>query len=104
MNLIQNIDAHNAPPPPPAPIIFASKTATPVPKPSNSFFQPPEPANSFFQPSVKNTLASLAEIGLPGVKAEDLPKLLPPDRMEPAFIIMADVRVRFLYVILVSLA
>ena len=85
MDLIQNIDAHNAPPPPPAPIIFSSTTSAPAPK----------PATSFFQPSVKNALASLAAIGLSGVKAEDLPKLLPPDQMEPALIIMADVRAYF---------
>ena len=84
-DLIKNIDAHNAPPSPPPPIIFPSTTTAP----------PPKPAISFFQPSVKNALASLAAIGLPGVKAEDLPKLLPPDQMEPALIIMADVRAYF---------
>ena len=66
-------------------MIFASTTAAPAIK----------PANSFFQPSVKSALASLAAIGLPGVKAEDLAKLLPPDRMEPALMIMADVRAYF---------
>jgi hypothetical protein len=44
---------------------------------------------------IARVLAGLAEIGMTGVKAEDLPKLLPPDRMEPALIIMADVRAYF---------
>ncbi|KAF8959975.1 P-loop containing nucleoside triphosphate hydrolase protein [Flammula alnicola] len=44
---------------------------------------------------IAKVLAGLAEIGMTGVKAEDLPKLLPPDRMEPALIIMADVRAYF---------
>lgn len=49
----------------------------------------PEPG----QPSgIAKVLAGLAEIGMTGVKAEDLPKLLPPDRMAPALEIMADVR------------
>ncbi len=32
---------------------------------------------------IAKVLASLSEIGIVGIKAEDLPKLLPPDRMEP---------------------
>jgi len=44
---------------------------------------------------IARVLASLSEIGIVGVKAEDLPKLLPPDRMEPALGIMADVRAYF---------
>jgi len=44
---------------------------------------------------VAKVLAGLAEIGMSGIKAEDLPKLLPPDRMEPALTIMADVRAYF---------
>ena len=44
---------------------------------------------------IAKVLAGLAEIGMTGVKAEDLPKLLPPDRMAPALEIMADVRAYF---------
>lgn len=44
---------------------------------------------------IAKILAGLAEIGLHGIKPEDLPKLLPPDRMEPALTIMADVRAYF---------
>ena len=40
-------------------------------------------------------LSGLAELGISGVTEEDLPKLLPPDRMEPALVIMADVRAYF---------
>jgi hypothetical protein len=45
--------------------------------------------------AIARVLASLSEIGILGIKAEDLPKLLPPDRMEPALGIMADVRAYF---------
>jgi hypothetical protein len=44
---------------------------------------------------IAKVLAGLAEIGMMGVKADDLPKLLPPDRMAPALEIMADVRAYF---------
>ncbi|KAF9555054.1 hypothetical protein CPC08DRAFT_643464 [Agrocybe pediades] len=44
---------------------------------------------------IAKALAGLAEAGLSGVVAEDLSKLLPPDRMEPALHIMADVRAYF---------
>lgn len=44
---------------------------------------------------VAKVIASLAEMGMSGVKAEDLAKLLPPDKMEPALEIMADVRAYF---------
>ncbi|KAF8805241.1 hypothetical protein BYT27DRAFT_7224945 [Phlegmacium glaucopus] len=44
---------------------------------------------------IAKVLAGLAEVGMSGIKAEDLPKLLPPDRMEPALTIMADVRAYF---------
>lgn len=40
-------------------------------------------------------LTGLAEMGLAGIKPEDIPKLLPPDRMEPAIHIMSDVRAYF---------
>jgi len=44
---------------------------------------------------IAKVLSGLAEIGIVGIKAEDLPKLLPPDPMEPALGIMADVRAYF---------
>ena len=44
---------------------------------------------------VAKVIAGLAEIGLSGVRAEDLAKLFPPDIMEPALEIMADVRAYF---------
>ena len=44
---------------------------------------------------IAKALAGLSEIGLSGIKAEDLPNLLPPDRMAPALGIMADVRSYF---------
>ena len=40
---------------------------------------------------IAKVLAGLSEIGIVGIKAEDLPKLLPPDRTEPALGIMADI-------------
>ncbi|PPQ80108.1 LOW QUALITY PROTEIN: hypothetical protein CVT25_001476 [Psilocybe cyanescens] len=44
---------------------------------------------------IAKALAGLAEAGLAGVQAHDLAKLLPPDPMEPALNIMADVRAYF---------
>ena len=44
---------------------------------------------------VAKALAGLAEMGMSGVKPEDLSKLFPPDKMEPALMIMADVRAYF---------
>jgi hypothetical protein len=44
---------------------------------------------------IAKAMAGLSEIGLSGIKAEDLPNLLPPDRMAPALGIMADVRSYF---------
>ncbi|KDR69882.1 hypothetical protein GALMADRAFT_145261 [Galerina marginata CBS 339.88] len=65
-------------------------------------YTPTQPAPLFsrnavtVQPTgIAKVLAALAEIGISGIKAEDLPKLLPPDRMEPALGIMADVRAYF---------
>ena len=40
-------------------------------------------------------MAGLAEIGISGIKAEELPRLLPSDSMEPALVIMAEVRAYF---------
>lgn len=44
---------------------------------------------------IAKVLAGLAEMGMNGIRPEDLPKLLPPDKMEPALAIMADVRAYF---------
>ncbi|KAF9047683.1 P-loop containing nucleoside triphosphate hydrolase protein [Panaeolus papilionaceus] len=45
--------------------------------------------------SITKILSGLAEIGLQGLKAEDLLRLIPSDPMEPALVIMADVRAYF---------
>lgn len=51
---------------------------------------------STLQPTgIAKILAGLAEIGMSGIKAEELPRLLPSDTMEPALVIMADVRAYF---------
>jgi hypothetical protein len=50
------------------------------------------------QPSadaITQVLSALAGIGMSGMKAEDLSKLLPPDPMEKALVIMAEVRAYF---------
>lgn len=44
---------------------------------------------------VAQVLSSLAAVGLSGINAEDLVKLMPPDRMDPALNIMSDVRAYF---------
>jgi hypothetical protein len=44
---------------------------------------------------IAKVLSGLAEMGLPGIKPEDISKLLPADRMEHAVVIMADVRAYF---------
>ncbi|KAF8805202.1 hypothetical protein BYT27DRAFT_7258310 [Phlegmacium glaucopus] len=54
----------------------------------------PQAANSF-PAGIAKVMAGLAEIGMNGIKPEDLPKLLPLDKMEPALMIMADVRAYF---------
>jgi hypothetical protein len=50
------------------------------------------PEFSLAQPTIKNALTA---IGLQGVTAENLPKLLPPDIVELALVIMANVRAYF---------
>jgi len=61
--------------------------------------QPPanqcQPALPNQPTGIAKVLASLSEIGLSGIKAEDLANLLPPDRMAPALEIMANVRAYF---------
>ena len=44
---------------------------------------------------IAKVLSGLSEIGLTGIKAEDLANLLPTDRMAPALEIMAEVRAYF---------
>ncbi|KAF4598880.1 hypothetical protein EYR38_007292 [Pleurotus pulmonarius] len=44
---------------------------------------------------IAKVLSGLAEVGITGVKPEDIPKLLPSDTMEPAMTIMAEVRAYF---------
>ncbi|KAJ7215356.1 P-loop containing nucleoside triphosphate hydrolase protein [Mycena pura] len=60
----------------------------------------PEPVNRYSTNStpligLAQVLSGLAAFGLSNVKSEDLVKLLPPDRMDPALNIMADVRAYF---------
>jgi hypothetical protein len=45
--------------------------------------------------SIAKIMAGLAEIGMTGIRPEELPKLLPSDSMEPALMIMAEVRAYF---------
>ncbi|KAF8957357.1 P-loop containing nucleoside triphosphate hydrolase protein [Flammula alnicola] len=100
----------------PAPAPAPSPTPSPFPKTFKSAFAPAPatpafPTSAAFAPVLGTTqpnflapqihtgftkvLGGLAEIGMTGVKPEDLQKLLPPDRMEPALVIMADVRAYF---------
>lgn len=70
-------------------------------------YSPPAPSGvfrgsnrtSYSEPSaptgIAKVLAGLVEIGIHGVRPEDLSKLIPPDGMEPALVIMADVRAYF---------
>jgi hypothetical protein len=44
---------------------------------------------------ISRVLLGLTELGLEGIKAKDICKLLPEDHMEPAIRIMADVRAYF---------
>ncbi|KAJ7107917.1 P-loop containing nucleoside triphosphate hydrolase protein [Mycena epipterygia] len=54
------------------------------------------PSNPMYPPTgITQVLSGLVAIGLSGVGAEDLVKLLPPDRMDPALTIMSDVRAYF---------
>jgi hypothetical protein len=52
--------------------------------------------SSTSQPTgIAKVMAGLAEIGMSGVKPGDLPRLFPSDSMEPALVIMAEVRAYF---------
>ena len=49
--------------------------------------------SSTSQPTgIAKIMAGLAEVGVSGIKPEELPRLFPSDSMEPALLIMADVR------------
>ena len=48
-----------------------------------------------FGQSTAKVLSGLVEMGITGVKASDIPRLLPSDPMEPALHIMATVRAYF---------
>jgi hypothetical protein len=48
-----------------------------------------------FQDGLTRVMSGLPQVGINGVKAADLAKLLPPDPMEPALNIMAGVRAYF---------
>jgi hypothetical protein len=84
---------------------FFSSSASSKPANTFSFATPPAgadtqqaPQSPFLpapQTGMAKILAGLAELGVVGVKPEDIPKLLPPDQMEPALVIMADVRAYF---------
>lgn len=45
--------------------------------------------------AISQVLSSLVALGLNDINADDLVKLLPPDRMDPALNIMSDVRAYF---------
>ena len=51
---------------------------------------------------ITKVLTGLAEIGMSGIEPEQLPRLLPPDRMEPALVIMAEVRAYFQGIIIIQ--
>lgn len=51
--------------------------------------------NVTYETGISKVLSGLIEIGLTGVEAGDLAKLLKTDEMEPALEIMADVRAYF---------
>ncbi|KAH8088967.1 P-loop containing nucleoside triphosphate hydrolase protein [Cristinia sonorae] len=54
-----------------------------------------KPSSNSFGENARSALSYLADIGLEGLKAADLAKLLPPDPYEPALNIMASVRAYF---------
>jgi hypothetical protein len=66
------------------------KTTVPAPG-SSSQSQPSSSADE----KINAVMAGLAELGFHGLTVPDLAKLLPPDEMEPAINIMAEVRAYF---------
>lgn len=75
---------------------------TAIPFATSSFsFPPPSqpmlatPATAALDAGITKVLTGLTEMGIVGVKPEDLYRILPPDEMEPAIEIMASVRAYF---------
>ena len=62
---------------------------------SNAIFGSPRSSNTSQPTGIAKIMAGLAEIGMSGVKPEELPRLFPSDSMEPALVIMAEVRAYF---------
>ena len=62
---------------------------------SASVGSPLRTSNTSQPTGIAKIMAGLAEVGMSGIKPEELPKLLPSDNMEPALVIMADVRAYF---------
>lgn len=56
---------------------------------------PPDVFAGAPEDAISKVLSGLVELGMPGIKPEDIPKLLPADELEPALEIMADVRAYF---------
>ena len=56
---------------------------------------PSDPTTASQINGITKIMTGLAEIGMTGILPEQLPKLLPSDRMEPALVIMAEVRAYF---------
>jgi hypothetical protein len=61
----------------------------------SSFIRNLEDGNGGMMDAINDTISSLAKLGLHSVDASSLASLLPPDPMEPAIEIMADVRAYF---------
>ncbi|KAF8623386.1 hypothetical protein AX17_007424 [Amanita inopinata Kibby_2008] len=67
-----------------------------------STYMPQQSSSSFSRTNastsptgIAKVLQGLVDINVTGVKPEDIPKILPPDPMEPGLVIMADVRAYF---------
>lgn len=58
-------------------------------------YSPPKKVDPSILTGMAKVLSGLVEIGITGVKPEELAKLIPADGMEPALNIMADVRAYF---------
>jgi hypothetical protein len=75
------------------PDVFKFSSTTLAAPGSSSQFQSME---SLMRDEMVNAvMAGLADLGFHGLTAADLAKLLPPDEMEPAINIMAEVRAYF---------
>ncbi|PCH35504.1 hypothetical protein WOLCODRAFT_145834 [Wolfiporia cocos MD-104 SS10] len=74
---------------------YIASPASTSPKGRNLFNNTIETRPTELQESMAKIFSGLAEVGIPGIEAIDLPKLLPPDPYEPALNIMATVRAYF---------